>query len=93
MKVDQLELELQFIAANARHNLNLIHMNPERVQEMKRERVIGALEFMDGLHEAFEGQKENARLAGRTLGLRTWLKSLLLLILSSPEQKRKGESV
>ncbi|MEY8748578.1 hypothetical protein AB9M62_56995 [Bacillales bacterium AN1005] len=93
MKVDQLEIEVQFIAANARHNLNLIHMNPERVQELKREQVIGALKFMDGLHESFEAQKKNARLARRTLSLRTLVRSLVLFILSSPEQKRKGESV
>ncbi|WP_145047900.1 hypothetical protein [Paenibacillus xylanexedens] len=93
MKIDQLELEVQFIAANARYNLDLIHSNPEIVQEHKRERVIGALKFMDGLHEAFEEQKKNARLAGRTLGFKTWLKSFVLLILSFPESKRKGESI
>lgn len=50
--------------------------------------------FLDKeIRELTYGEIENARLAGRTLGLRTRLKSLLLLILSSPEQKRKGESV
>ncbi|CAH1215918.1 hypothetical protein [Paenibacillus sp. JJ-223] len=93
MKVDQLEEEVQFIAANARHNLDLIHKNPEMVQERQRERAIEAFKFMEGLHDSFEAQKKNARQARRTLTLRTRLKSLVLLILSSPEQKRKGETV
>ncbi|OMF40353.1 hypothetical protein [Paenibacillus peoriae] len=36
-------------------------------------------------------QKKNARLAGRTLGLRTRLKSLMLLILSPSARESKGE--
>lgn len=36
-------------------------------------------------------QKKNARLAGRTLGLRTRLKSLVLPILSPSARESKGE--
>lgn len=50
--------------------------------------------FLDKeIYELTTGEKENARLAGRTLGLRTRLKSLVLLILSSPFAKSKGRSV
>jgi hypothetical protein len=38
-------------------------------------------------------KSKNARLAGRTLGLRTWIRSLVLLILSSPGAESKGERI
>jgi hypothetical protein len=51
-----------------------------------------ALDWLDGEIAALE-QSKNARLAGRTLGLRTWLKSLVLLILSPSTEESKGERV
>jgi hypothetical protein len=56
-------------------------------------RLENAEEYLNRMIRFAEAEMKNVRLAGRTLGLRTRLKSLVLLILSSPEQKRKGESI
>lgn len=75
---------------NSKHNLKLIRNQPER---MLPGRMENAEEYLNQMIRFAEAEMKNARLAGRTLGLRTRLKSLVLLILSSPEQKRKGESI
>ncbi|SEB28061.1 hypothetical protein [Paenibacillus sp. 276b] len=79
---------------------NIVQQRIDELTSMKERLSVTQAEdgqwnwFLDKeIHELTCGEIENARLARRTLGKRTWLKSLLLLILSSPESKRKGESV
>lgn len=93
MRIEQLEEEAKFVAANAEHNLNMMLQNPEIVSERHRQRAISQAAFMMNLHLSFEEQNKNARLAGRTLDLRTHLKSLVLLILSRMAAESKGERV
>ncbi|WP_366294312.1 hypothetical protein [Paenibacillus sp. AN1007] len=90
MSREQLVAAALQVGKNSKHNLKLIQNEPER---MLPGRMENAEEYLNRMIRFAEVEMKNARLAGRTLGLRTRLKSLLLLILSSPEQKRKGESV
>ncbi|WP_145153013.1 hypothetical protein [Paenibacillus xylanexedens] len=90
MSREQLAYEALQAGRNSKHNLKLIRKQPERMLPGK---MNNAEEYLNRMIRFAEAEIENARLAGRTLTLRTRLKSLLLLILSSPESKRKGESV
>ncbi|MBY7736756.1 hypothetical protein MMB75_07035 [Paenibacillus sp. P2(2022)] len=91
MEIERLEDEAKFVAANAEHNLNMMLQNPEIVSESHRQKSIAQAAFMMNLHLSFQEQNKNARRAGRTLGLRTRLKSLVLLILSPSARESKGE--
>lgn len=90
MSREQLATEALQAGKHALHNLKLIRKQPER---MLPEKMQNAEEYLNRMIRFAEVEIENARLAGRTLGLRTRLKSLVLHILQSSEQKRKGESV
>ncbi|CAM4179602.1 hypothetical protein [Paenibacillus xylanexedens] len=90
MSREQLAAEALQAGKNSLHNLKLIRKQPERMLPGK---MNNAEEYLNRMIRFAEAEIENARLAGRTLGKRTRLKSLVLLILSSPESKRKGESV
>lgn len=90
MTREQLVAEALQAGKHSLHNLKLIQNEPER---MLPGRLENAEEYLNRMIRFAEVEMKNARLARRTLGLRTRLKSLVLLILSSPEQKRKGESV
>ncbi|CAI6075206.1 hypothetical protein PAECIP112173_02364 [Paenibacillus sp. JJ-100] len=90
MSREELAKEALQAGRNSKHNLKLIRKEPGRMLPGK---MTSAEEYLNRMIRFAEAEMKNARLAGRTLGLRTRLKSLLLLILSSPEQKRKGESV
>ncbi|WP_410771015.1 hypothetical protein [Fontibacillus sp. BL9] len=90
MKINMtLEEEARFIARNASRNLRTIRQNPEIVNSEKLKHNITYLEMMIRLHKADLKAQKNARRAGRTLGLRTRLKSLLLSILADERQKGK----
>lgn len=90
MSREQLAYEALQAGRNSKHNLELIRKRPEKLLPGK---MNNAEEYLNRMIRFAEAEIENARLAGRTLGKRTRLKSLVLLILSSPESKRKGESV
>ncbi|PYE49809.1 hypothetical protein HUB98_09275 [Paenibacillus barcinonensis] len=90
MTREQLAAEALQAGKHSLHNLQLIQSEPER---MLPGRMENAEDYLNRMIRFAEAEMKNARLAGRTLGLRTRLKSLLLQILHSPEQKRKGESV
>ncbi|OMF17010.1 hypothetical protein BK131_03275 [Paenibacillus amylolyticus] len=90
MSREQLAAEALQAGKHSLHNLKLIRKKPERMLPGK---MNNAEEYLNRMIRFAEAEIENARLAGRTLGLRTRLKSLVLHILQSPEQKRKGESV
>ncbi|MGF6354022.1 hypothetical protein ABIE27_001932 [Paenibacillus sp. 4624] len=90
MSREQLATEALQAGKHSLHNLKLIRKEPER---MLPGRMENAEEYLNRMIRFAEAEMKNVRLAGRTLGLRTRLKSLVLLILSSPEQKRKGESI
>lgn len=84
---EQLAAEAREAGRNASHNLEWIRKNPEAMLPGKIESAESYLNKMIAFAEA---EIENARLAGRTLGLRTRLKSLLVSILKGERQKRKG---
>ena len=90
MSREQLVKEALQAGRNSKHNLKLIKKQPERMLPGK---MTNAEEYLNRMIRFAEVEMKNARLAGRTLGLRTRLKSLVLHILSSPHSKRKGESV
>ena len=90
MTREQLAEEALQAGRNSKHNLKLIKKQPERMLPGK---MRSAEEYLNRMIRFAEAEMKNARLAGRTLTLRTWLKSLVLHILSSPHLKRKGEPV
>ncbi|MCL6661741.1 hypothetical protein [Paenibacillus amylolyticus] len=90
MSREQLAHEALQTGRNSKHNLELIRKQPEKLLPGKMNE---AEQYLNRMIQFAEVEMKNARLAGRTLGLRTRLKSLVLHILQSPEQKRKGESV
>lgn len=87
-----LEEEVRFVARNAARNLRTIQRNPEIVLPDKLQSNIEYLEMMIRLHKSDLKAQKNARRAGRTLWLRTRLKSLLSSILSDERRKRKEET-
>lgn len=89
MTLEQIEVEARTAARNAKHNLRVIRRNPEIVSPEARDRNIAYLEMMVRLNKADLKAQKNARRAGRALGLRTRLKSLLLSILT--EERRNGK--
>ncbi|HBU81720.1 MAG TPA: hypothetical protein DEF35_08785 [Paenibacillus sp.] len=90
MTREQLAYEALQAGKNSMHNLEVIRKQPEKMLPGQME---NAEEYLNRMIRFAEVELKNARLAGRTLGLRTRLKSLLLLILTAPSDKRKGESV
>lgn len=92
MKLEQMETEARFVARNAARNLRMIRRNPEIVSPDKLHNNIAYLEMMIRLNKADLKAQKNARRAGRTLSLRTRLKSLLMTILAHDQPKSKGES-
>lgn len=90
MTREQLAAEALQAGKHSLHNLRLIRMEPER---MLPGRLENAEEYLSRMIRFAEAEMKNARLAGRTLGLRTRLKSLVLQILHSPSGKSKGESI
>ncbi|WP_433943403.1 hypothetical protein [Paenibacillus sp. SN-8-1] len=92
MKIEQLEAEARFVARHAARNLQVIRKTPEIVTPEKLEGNIAYLEMMIRLHKADLKAQKNARRAGRTLSLRTRLKSLLSSILTDERRKSKGET-
>ncbi|MGM1022980.1 MAG: hypothetical protein ACQEXV_21330 [Bacillota bacterium] len=75
---------------NSKHNLRLIQSNPNKMLPGKME---NAEEYLNRMIRFAEVEIKNARRLGRTLTLRTRLKSLVLLILSSSSSESKGEHV
>lgn len=69
----------------AKHNLKVIQENPEKIRPGKMENAEAYLNMMINFAEE---EIKNARRAGRT-SLRTWLKCLVLSIVTSEKQKRK----
>ncbi|NUU73982.1 hypothetical protein [Paenibacillus xylanilyticus] len=90
MSREELVKEALQAGRNSKHNLKLIKKQPERMLPGK---MRSAEEYLNRMIRFAEAEMKNARLAGRTLGYKTWVKSFVLPILSSPEPKRKGESV
>lgn len=90
MSREQLAYEALQAGINSKHNLELIRKQPEKLLPGKMNE---AEQYLNRMIRFAEVEMKNARLAGRTLGLRTRLKSLLLQIVQSPERKRKRESV
>ncbi|MDQ0719760.1 hypothetical protein QF049_001021 [Paenibacillus sp. W4I10] len=90
MSREQLAAEALQAGKHSLHNLRLIRKQPER---MLPGRMENAEEYLDRMIRFAEVEMKNARLAGRTLGLRTRLKSLVLLILTAPSDKHKRDSV
>lgn len=84
-----LEEEVRFVARNAARNLRTIRQNPENVSPDKLEKNIDYLKMMIRLHKADLKAQKNARQAGRTLSLRTRLKSLLVSILADSGKEGK----
>ena len=75
---------------NSKHNLRLIQSNPNKMLPGKME---NAVEYLNRMIRFAEVEIKNARLARRTLGKRTSIKSLVLLILSPSAAESKGERV
>lgn len=71
----------------AGHNLQLIVRNPERMNSP--EKLVDGITYLNTMIRFAEEEKKNARRAGRTLGLRTRLKSLIVSILAEDSPKRK----
>ncbi|MPY20258.1 hypothetical protein [Paenibacillus glucanolyticus] len=92
MDINQLESEARFVARNAKRNLRMIRNNPDVVSTEKLEHNIAYLEMMIRLNKADLKAQKNARLAGRTLRLRSRLMNLLLFILTGERRKSKGET-
>lgn len=84
-----LEEEARFVARNAARNLRTIRRNPENVSADKLQNNIAYLEMMIRLNKADLKAQKNARRAGRTLSLRTRLKSLLVSILADSAKEGK----
>ncbi|MBU5673202.1 hypothetical protein [Paenibacillus brevis] len=71
----------------AGHNLQLIAREPERMNSP--EKLVDGITYLNTMIRFAEEEKKNARRAGRTLGLRTRLKSLVVSILADDNRKRK----
>lgn len=71
---------------NAKHNLQLIRQNPEM---MIGGNIRSAEEYLNKMIDFAEKEMKNARRAGRTLGLRSQLMSLLSSIVADERRKRK----
>lgn len=71
----------------AEHNLQMIVRDPERM--VHPQKLIDGIAYLNTMIRFAEEEKKNARRAGRTLGLRTRLKSLVVSILADDNRKRK----
>jgi hypothetical protein len=90
MSREQLAAEALQAGKHSLHNLKIIRTHPDKMLPGQME---NAVEYLNRMIRFAEVEMKNARLARRTLGLRTWLKSLLLLIVTSSRAERKGETV
>lgn len=90
MSREQLAAEALQVGKHSLHNLKMIRKHPNKMLPGK---MNDAEEYLNRMMRFAEVEMKNARLARRTLGLRTLLKSLLLLIVTSSRAERKGESV
>ncbi|WP_433581300.1 hypothetical protein [Paenibacillus amylolyticus] len=90
MSREQLAHEALQAGRNSKHNLELIRKQPEKLLPGKMNE---AEQYLNMMIRIAEVEMKNARLAGRTLGLRTRLESLVLLILTAPSDKHKRKSV
>ncbi|MGN7352394.1 hypothetical protein ACTHPJ_13800 [Paenibacillus amylolyticus] len=90
MSREQLAHEALQAGRNSKHNLELIRKQPEKLLPGKMNE---AEQYLNMMIRFAEVEMKNARLAGRTLGLRTRLESLVLLILTAPSDKHKRKSV
>ncbi|MGG1880162.1 hypothetical protein ABDI30_21680 [Paenibacillus cisolokensis] len=88
MKREDLARQALEAGQAAEHNLQLIAREPGRMNSP--EKLVDGIAYLNTMIRFAEEEKKNARRAGRTLGLRTRLKSLLLSILNAERQKRKG---
>lgn len=90
MKLEMgIEEQARVVAKNAKHNLKLIKSTPTICNPEDLDKNIKFLEMMIHLHKTDLKAQKNARRAGRTLSLRTRLKSLLSSILADERRKRK----
>jgi len=87
--ITQLIEEAKQAGRNANYNLQVIRKNPTKMLPDKVENAEAYLNMM--IRFAKEEQK-NARLAGRTLRLRTRLKNLVTSILTPDSHKGKGKT-
>jgi len=71
---------------SAKHNLKLIQEHPEM---MIGGNTRSAEEYLNKMIDFAEKEMKNARRAGRTLGLRSRLMSLLSSIVAEERRKRK----
>jgi hypothetical protein len=75
--------------------MNIVQQRIDELEAMRNR--LGTSQLVDGTWDWFLEREiceiKNARLAGRTLGLRTRLKSLVLLILSPSAAESKGDGV
>lgn len=85
----ELVIEAKQAGRNAKYNLQVIRKNPVMMLPGKMENAESYLNMM--IRFAEEEQK-NARLAGRTLSLRTRLRNLVTSILIEDSQKSKRET-
>ncbi|GIO84585.1 hypothetical protein J25TS5_15170 [Paenibacillus faecis] len=88
MNREQLAAEAVQAGRNSKHNLKLIRKYPDRMLPGKTE---DGMEYLNRMIRFAEEEKKNARRAGRTLGLRSRLMSLLSSILAdSPKERKEG---
>lgn len=91
MKREVLAAEAREAGHTASHNLQIIVRDPERM--VHPQKLVDGITYLNTMIRFAESEQEmkNARRAGRTLGLRSRLMSLLSSILADERQKRKGE--
>lgn len=90
MERERLVMDAREAAKGAAHNLQMIRKHPEKMLPGKAKEAEIHLNIMIYF---LKMEMKNDRRAGRTLTSRTRLKSLVLLILASPGEKSKGETV
>lgn len=91
MKREDLAEEAREAGRAAEHNLKLIARDPDRMVHPAK--LVDGITYLNTMIRFAESELEmkNARRAGRTLGLRSRLMSLLSSILADERRKRKGE--
>ncbi len=90
MKREVLVKQAQEAGQAAEHNLQVITRNPDRMVHPTK--LVDGIIYLNTMIRFAESEQKNARRAGRTLGLRTRLKSLVLSILADEPHKGKGET-
>lgn len=90
MKREVLAAEARAAGQAAEHNLQMIVREPERMVHPAK--LVDGITYLNTMIRFSEIEIENARRAGRTLSLRTRLKSLLLSIVLVERREGKGET-